>query len=318
MDKRFLDRLQVIFPDSFSDVKESFAVQRLPVVRVNTLVVREEEGVKRLVELGFEPEKVVEKNAYIVHGRTKRELTETDEYLNGWYYIQSVSSMVPVWSIEEEVRERVDRGDDLMVLDMCAAPGSKTSQLAAVMEGKGQIIALDVSRQRLYALADNMEQQRASNVFPTLGNGAGVWKKYGPMFDLVMLDAPCSGEGRFSILDSRDADEWSLNRVERLAIEQRRLVFAAAMCVKQGGLLVYSTCTFAPEENEEIIQFVLGKFEGSFEVLHMPLVDLYPEIFLPGLSEWNGKVFDPRISHSLRVKPDTLWEGFFVTVLRRN
>lgn len=323
MNSVFLARLEKIFGKDYSSVSESFALERRPSVRVNTLVVGEEEGFSGLERLGFKPQRVIEgENAFVLNGRTKRELTETEEYKNGWYYIQSLSSMVPVWSIADEVRERVT--DDWMVLDMCAAPGSKTSQLSAVMEGKGKIIALDTSRQRLYMLKSNMEQQKVSNVYPQLGNGTSIWKKYGPMFDIVLLDAPCSGEGRFSALDQKSYEDWSMKKVERLATEQKRLMFSAVMCLKQDGLLVYSTCTFAPEENEEIVQFALEKFDGALEVVESSVKrkavseknDL-TDVLCPGLLEWNGKKINPEVHKAVRIKPNEMWEGFFVCVMRR-
>lgn len=204
-----------------------------------------------------------------------------------------------------------------MVLDMCAAPGSKTTQLAAVMQGNGEVVALDSSRQRLYMLKSNLEQHHVTNVFPQLGNGTHIWRKYGPMFDVVLLDAPCSGEGRFSTKDPNSYADWSVKKIERVASEQRRLMFAAVMCLKQDGLLVYSTCTFAPEENEAIVQFALEKFDGALEVCFIDLHKQLPDVFVPGVAAWNGASFTEDISRAVRVKPNETWEGFFVCVLRR-
>lgn len=105
MDRQFLSRLEQLFSEHYADVKDSFDLNRLASVRVNTLVINEEQGVAGLDRLGFEPQQVLAgKNGYVLRKRTKRELTETEEYKAGWYYIQSLSSMVPVWSIEEEIR----------------------------------------------------------------------------------------------------------------------------------------------------------------------------------------------------------------------
>jgi len=314
MNSIFLRRLQDIFGKDFAKVEESFSLERLPVVRINTLVVTEADGLARLAELGFEPKQVLlDKNAYVLQARTKRDLTDSEEYQNGWYYIQSLSSMVPVWSIEDEVRTKIANEEEVMVFDMCAAPGSKTTQLSAVMEGRGQIIAYDLSRQRMYSLRANLEQQQADNVQVVLGNAEPAWRKYGPVFDYVLLDAPCSGEGRFSVLDD-SGEDWNMRKIERLSSEQKRLIFSAVMCLKPGGALIYSTCTFAPEENEAVVQFALEKFEGAVEAEEMKISD---NAFLPGLTSWKGTQFGESVTKSIRIRPDRQWEGFFVSMLRR-
>ncbi len=317
-DQKFIERVKQIYPQDFQAVLDGFHGNRLPIVRVNTLVVEESIGVEKLRELGFEPKKLVEgKNVYVLEHGTKRNLTDSDEFKNGWFYIQSASSMVPVWCLEEEIKGRTRNGEDLMVLDMCAAPGSKTTQFAAAMENKGQIIACDVSRQRLYMLKSNLDQQHVTNVAHQLTNTTQIWKKYGPMFDYVLLDAPCSGEGRFKSDDAASYEDWSMKKVERLASEQRRLMFAAAMSVKSGGALIYSTCTMAPEENEEIVQFVLEKFDGSFDVEDIDLTQRLGTVAAHGLTRWEDTTLPDAIANTLRIKPNEFWEGFFVCVLRR-
>jgi len=318
MDSLFLQRLKEIFGNDGDSVISSMNNETSAVVRVNTLVVDLDAGIGKLRDLGFQPEEAqTGMNAYILRARTKRDLTDTEEYKAGWYYIQSLSSMVPIWSIQEEVNEKIDKGENLMALDMCAAPGSKTTQLAAIMQNKGKIIAYDVSRQRLYAFKANLDQQHVTNVHTQLGNSSGVWRKHGPVFDVVMLDAPCSGEGRFKGYDESTYSNWSLKRVHGLSAEQRRLLFGAVMCLKSGGVLVYSTCTFAPEENEAVVQFVLEKFEGAIEVEKISLKEKLPKIFTNGLESWNKDAFDSSIAHALRVKPEDEWEGFFVCKIRR-
>ncbi len=315
MDALFWDRLRMLFGDTYGAVVESFSIDKLPSFRVNTLVVPEEQGIARLRELGIVVETVPEiPLAYILTNRSKREFTDLEEYKNGWYYLQSLSSMVPVSTL---VGEPVLSNDGLHALDMCAAPGSKTSQLAALIGGREEIYALDVSRQRIFQMKSVLRQLQVNNVLVSQSDASAIWKKFGPIFDIVLLDAPCSGEGRFKAADLQEevADEkkrWSLKNIERMAAIQKRLIFSAVMCLKQGGVLIYSTCTFAPEENEAVINFALEKFEGAIEI------EPISGNFLPGLTRWNSDVFDERLHKSARILPSESWDGFFVCKIRRN
>jgi NOL1/NOP2/sun family putative RNA methylase len=312
MDQLFLNRLHAIVGDAYPSVLGSFTVNKYPSFRVNTLVVSENMGINRLVELGFVIEKLEAiDNAYILKNKSKRELTDLEEYINGWYYIQSLSSMVPVACIAP------DLGDTfrLTALDMCAAPGSKTSQLSGIMNNSGHIDAYDLSRQRIFQMKSVLAQLHVQNVDIHQGDASGIWRKYGPLFDVVMLDAVCSGEGRFRSNEEKTFLNWDLKKIKKMVELQKRLIFSAVMCLKPGGVLVYSTCTFAPEENEGVVDFALNKFEGAIEIEALPL---HADSFTSGLTEWEGQSFDPRLHKSVRILGTTVWDGFFVCKIRRN
>lgn len=319
LNPEFVERGRRLFGERFEEVVASFSESKLPVVRVNTLVVSVEDALAYLRVNGVEVEEF--KNipvAFRVLNKSKREITDLEKYKEGWFYLQSPSSMVPVSCMAEEVGNAVGEGRDLLVLDMCAAPGSKTTQLSAMMEGTGKIIANDSSRTRLYQMKSILSQYKTKNIQITQAHGEYLWKKYGPVFDFVLLDAPCSGEGRFRISDKDDSQsemgDWSLNKVKRLSSLQKQLIFGAVMCLKPGGVLVYSTCTFAPEENEEVVQFALDKFEGAIEVVAVPFRE---QSFSQGVSSWGGKEFGGFVEKSVRIVPDSIWDGFFVTKIVR-
>lgn len=314
----FTQRLKLLYPDRVEEIVASFRAVRRVSFRVNTLLVAEPLCIDELRSLGFDVEGVpLIPRAYILNNKTKRELTETDAYKKGFIYIQSLSSMVPVALLAENLE--VTDSSALRVLDLCAAPGSKTTQLADVMHNKGEIISNDSSRDRLFILKRALGMYGVKNVTPTLGHGEHIWKKYGPVFDVVLLDAPCSGEGRWRLDTPGGEDDpslldWSLQKVARLAHLQVQLIFAAVMCLRPGGTLIYSTCTLAPEENEAIVDFALKKFEGAIDVANVPLADN----FVRGVGGWGDTVFDSRVSRSVRILPNDMWEGFFVCKIVRN
>jgi NOL1/NOP2/sun family putative RNA methylase len=307
----FIERLHVIAAADFDKVLNSYSGVKRPSIRINTLIIDEFQCVTRLKELGFELEQVVLfPVAYRVLNKSKRDLTDTDEYKKGWFYIQSLSSMLPVNILLKEL----EKSDRLNVLDMCAAPGSKTTQMAGVMKNLGHIVANDASKQRIYQLASNLKICGVKNTETLLYKGEFIWKKFGPVFDVVLLDAPCSGEGRFDLNDAKSYEDWSLNKVERLSQLQKQLIFSAVMCLKPGGTLLYSTCTMSPEENEEVIDFVLKKFEGAID---LEKIDLQEHTFADGRLDWNGSTFDERLVKTMRVLPNAVWDGFYVAKIHR-
>ena len=152
------------------------------------------------------------------------------------------------------------------ILDLGAAPGSKTLQLAELMGNQGSIWAVESVRGRFFRLRDNLARYGAENVQTHLADGTRLWRRHPERFDRVLLDAPCSSEGRFRADAPKTYAYWSEKKIAEASRKQRRLCYAAVQCLKPGGVLVYSTCTFAPEENEAIINRVLRQFAGALTV----------------------------------------------------
>ncbi|HSB47478.1 MAG TPA: RsmB/NOP family class I SAM-dependent RNA methyltransferase [Candidatus Bilamarchaeum sp.] len=227
------------------------------------------------------------------------DINSTIEHFSGRIYMQELVSMLPPLMLREELsRARV-------VLDACAAPGSKTTEMAALMGNLGTIVANDVAYPRIKALKFNIEKTGTLNTVITnrdLRNFPRV------QFDTVLLDAPCSSEGTMR-KNGEMFQEWSLRAVLSNASQQRQLVLKAFELLAPGGSMVYSTCTFAPEENEMIVQHLLD---------HNPGAQIAPFAFeglktSRPLDEWQGRVFDERIRNAIRVWPhhnDT--GGFFL------
>lgn len=307
---KFLERLERIVPAGrLAGVLASFGAPRRSAFRVNTLRATREAVLEELsaAGLGLEPLPWYE-DAFALDAGELGRLQETGAFGRGEVWVQNPSSMLaPLWL-------GVCPGET--VLDLCAAPGSKTTQLACLMGGEGRIVANDRSRRRCYKLEAVLGDQgvccaevsrRAGEVFGRVRAGA---------FDRVLVDAPCSGEGRFVAGDHEAGADWGLKKIRRLASQQRRLLISGLHALRPGGVLVYSTCTFAPEENEGVIDQALRHFDGAVEVAEPPL-ELSEMV--PALGEWNRRSFrhDAELSRCRRVLPDALHEGFFLARLER-
>jgi len=194
------------------------------------------------------------------------------------------------------------------------APGSKTTQIACLMQNKGEIVANDISRTRLFKLRANLKQQKITNVHITNLAGERMWRKYPEYFDKVLVDAPCSMEGRFTTTDPDSYKDWSLKKVKELSHRQQYLLRSALTATKVGGVVVYSTCTLSPEENEGVIDWLLEKEGDSIEVEKIEI----PHLKLsPGIKKWGKHDYNPEVAKTARIYPDEDLEGFFIAKIRK-
>jgi 16S rRNA (cytosine1407-C5)-methyltransferase len=200
------------------------------------------------------------------------------------------------------------------ILDLCAAPGIKTTQIACLAGEAIELVAVEKIKNRYYKLLANLKTQGVNSVRAYLMNGVLVKKRFPEYFDKVLLDAPCSCEAGFSADAPVSFKYWKKRKIKEMSSKQKRLVYSAVCSLKQGGELVYSTCTFSPEENEGVIDWALRKF-NSLELLpiKIPLKNT-----VNGLRCWQGKVFSPQITLALRILPDELMEGFFIAKMRKS
>ena len=256
-------------------------------IRVNTLKISSTEFEKR-----FSSKFNLSKILFTEFGywvKTKLSLASTPEYLNGLFYIQEAASMLPVQVLSPKRNETV--------LDMCAAPGSKTTQIAQYMQDAGVIIALDSKKQRLSALKNNLERCGISNTL-TYNIDAANAANLGMKFDKILLDAPCSGN---FVTDLNWFEKRSLSGIKNNVKKQKRLLESAIPLLKPQGTLVYSTCSLEREENEEVIEYILNKF--SLKLLPISL-----KIGSSGLT--------PSTSNCRRFWPDISGtQGFFIAKL---
>lgn len=221
-------------------------------------------------------------------------------YYAGLYYLQEPSAMTPA------SRLPVNPGD--RVLDLCAAPGGKATELGARLHGKGVLVANDISASRAKALLKNLEVSGVDNAFVTNEVPVKLAAEFPEFFDKILVDAPCSGEGMFR-KDPDVAKVWDEQKPLSCAKQQKEIISRAAQMLAPGGQLLYSTCTFSPEENEEVIAYLLES-RDDIEVLEM---DSYE-----GFSQGIAMKEHPELSRCVRIWPHHMnGEGHFLALLRK-
>jgi 16S rRNA (cytosine1407-C5)-methyltransferase len=225
----------------------------------------------------------------------------------GCVYVQSISSMLPVLALDPQKGENI--------LDLCAAPGSKTTQIASITQNESHIVATDLSRVRIYKLEANLKTQGVTCVTP--GNVAGetIWQTYPEFFDKTLVDVPCSMEGTIQSDSPASWEEWSPKKPKVLENKQRWLLRSGISATKPGGIIVYSTCTLSPNENEGVVDWILKKEKGSIELVDPEFNEAVPVI--PGSASWKEKIYASEITKTKRILPSPLYEGFFIAKFRK-
>ncbi|MBI4170558.1 MAG: RsmB/NOP family class I SAM-dependent RNA methyltransferase [Candidatus Aenigmarchaeota archaeon] len=209
-------------------------------------------------------------------------------------------SIIPCLALEPKKEDKI--------LDVCAAPGTKTFILSFMTDNETKITANDIDKFRVRRLKANVNK---FNISAEVMNASG--RKITGSFSKILLDAPCSGEGMINKKD-KIFQHWSEKRVRLLAKAQKKLIQHAFEILEKGGILVYSTCTFEPEENEEAVDFLLDKFDDAC----VDKVDVNNIVYDGGITEWNGKKFNNQVKNCMRIHPQhNRTGGFFVAKMRK-
>ena len=270
-------------------------------IRVNTL----RDSVKNVKEsIEAKGWKLVQipwcKEGFWIEHPDRRDVGNLLEHHLGKIYVQEAASMIPPLVLNPKP------GD--VILDMCAAPGSKTTQMGAMMENEGLIVANDYKGQRLQSLGINLQRSGLTNVVVSLMHGK---RFHGFEFDKILVDAPCSGTGTIR-KSLKTISIWNPNMITKLAKQQKELAERAFENLKVGGEMVYSTCSLEPEENEGVVSYLLEKFENA-DVVKVKLPGLK---LAPAVLEFNKQKYDLRVKDTMRIWPqDNDTEGFFVAKL---
>lgn len=266
-------------------------------VRINTL----KDGAKEAVTEKFNLSENVEwcKNGYYVN---KEQISGNHPYhIGGLIYFQEPSAMSAVEALE------INEGD--FVLDLCAAPGGKSTQAAAKLKGTGLIVCNEIVRKRANILSGNIERLGIKNAIVTNEEPQKLAQKFGLFFDKIIVDAPCSGEGMFR-KEPQAIDEWSIEHTLSCAQRQKNILDSAVEMLRPGGMIVYSTCTFAPCENEEIAEYLIK--EKGLEICKINGLEMLDN----GRTEWTKENTD--VSYSKRIFPqNNKGEGHFVALFKK-
>ena len=307
----FIDRMQKILPEKedYENYLKILKSEPVKSIRCNTLKISPEKLKARLEKKNWKIKQPFPEHPeiFIIESQLEPgELGRSLEHQLGYYYVQEIASMLPILALQPEKNQ--------LILDLCASPGSKTTQLAAKMQNTGTIIANEVSFGRMKILSTNLERCGVTNTIITRQDGVALCKKLkkeGMRFDKILVDAPCSGEGtlRSSL---KTYVMWNIKTVKNLPKIQKNLLASAIEILKPQGEIIYSTCTHAPEENESVVNEILEKFpEIKIEKVNLPIK------CRPGMKEWENEKFLQEINSACRIYPhDANTEGFFIAKLK--
>ena len=255
----------------------------------------------RLQKYGIELERAQLPFAYkVIKGSDK--VGKTLEFTLGMYYVQSLSSMIPPFILNPSEND--------ITLDLCAAPGSKTTQLAELMNRRGTLIANEVNQQRVGSLNFNVDKMNLSNIGVMKQKGELISKTFDNYFDKILVDAPCSALG---IVQKKNevSNWWNLEQAEKIAEVQFKLLVSAVKAAKVGAEIIYSTCTLTIEENEFVLDKILKKYPVEIEEFDLPLKHVN------GFTKF-GEYENQNLALSKRIIPwENDSEGFFVAKLRK-
>lgn len=290
----FIQYLYKEFNKNVADrILEGMSKNRLTTIRVNTLKYNINDLKEYLTNNQITYDLVDwYKDTLVIKNVKEKELENLDIYKNGQIYIQSLSSMIPALALKPEENDKV--------LDLTAAPGSKTTQMACMMNNKGYILANEIDKIRCERLKYNVKIQNAEIVEIINEDGKNIGEKYQEYFDKVLLDTPCSGEGRFLIQNPKTYNSWSKDEVNRLESLQKELIKSGIKALKSGGIMCYSTCTLNKTENENIIKWTKDNFD-------IELMDIDLKI----------KNSLTVIKKALKILPNEMQEGFFIAKFRK-
>ena len=296
MEKVFFERINKINPKILEGLKEKKEFS----FRIN----RHKAGLEAIEELkkeGYEPKKVEWSEwVYTLPISVRKKITKSKPYTSNKIYIQNLSSIIAA--------NALDIDEDDWVLDLAAAPGGKSLIFS---EKARKVSAVEPDKKRFFRMKRNFKEHGAKNIQTYNKDGRFVYKATGEMFDKVFLDAPCSSEAHIDL--NEGITWWNLKRVKRFSKLQKELIISAFEALKPGGEMIYATCTFSPEENEEVVDFLLNRYENA-EIVP---VSLPIENIQSGITEWEDKKYTDEVKNCVRIFPQGAYSGFFFTKIRK-
>ena len=272
-----------------NQIIKGYLKQRLVTLRINKIKTNKENIKQKLEEVKIETEDVLwYEDGLIIKNVREEEIKKLDIYENGEIYLQSLSSMIPPIILEPKVEENI--------LDMAAAPGGKTTQIAAITDNKSFITACEKNKIRAERLKYNLQKQGVGCVNVMLEDARKLSDFFS--FDKILLDAPCSGSGTMSVFDKN----FSKELIQRSSKTQEELLLKALKILKKGNEMIYSTCSILAQENEDLLKRVLAKTNAE-------IIPIKPIEGIPMLPT--------KIEGTMCVCPTDLYEGFFVAKIKK-
>ncbi len=291
-----IDKLNSYYNETeVKEILNGYKINRIVSLRVNTIK-ENTDNIKKVLNDNNILFKEVSwyKEAFIIENVNEEKIRELDIYKEGKIYLQSLSSMIPPLILNPQENE--------LILDMAAAPGGKTTQIAALTNNKAMITAIEKNKIRASKLKYNLELQGTKKVSLLVSDASKLDEYF--MFDKILLDAPCSGSG--TLIDNNINEKYfNINLINISVERQKRLIEEAIKHLKINGTLVYSTCSILKEENEEIIKYILNKYNN----IKLDYIDYNKYKDIPILSS--------ELEGTLTILPNKYYEGFFVAKLIR-
>ena len=304
----FLDRLrQIVGDEHFDSVVASFSEPKRTSFRVNTIRAEPSTVVDQLRADGLSLDAVPWcDHAFEVALDQREAVTHSQLATDGKIYVQGLSSIFASLMLDPQ--------PDQWNLDLAAAPGGKASHIAALMQNEGKLSVVEPIKKRMYRLADNLKRLGVSISKTYLMDGRKAGQKVPERFDCVLLDAPCSGESRIHTSDPKSYEFWGPRKIKEQSRKQKGLIESAFKCLKPGGTMIYSTCSFAPEENEAIVAHLIDVAgdEAQLQPIEMPF-----ENWQPGLISFDDNEFGDELQHTRRILPDDRFDGFYLAKISK-
>ncbi len=307
--KELQSRLNIILGTNYPRVIEAFSNARKGSFRINTLKwdgtdVFEEFEKKWIITESLEGIEWV----YVFDRVHEYTIKWTRAFYDGKIYLQSIASMLPVLALAPTVGESI--------LDVCAAPGSKTTQMSAMMDNTGTITAIEQNQIRYDKLMHNVHLQWVTNIEWVKMDARKYLADTPTTYDRILLDAPCSAEWRISLNNEKSFGFWSIANIRSKSELQYELISLAYKNLRKWGTLVYSTCTLAPEENEWVItNFLENHTDALLEDIDIWLSDRL--WWTPGIHEFDWYIYDRTISKTVRILPSDETEGFYLAKIKK-
>lgn len=297
----FLERVEAIYGVSPGEAEELASLEHRSSLRINRLSGRPPEQILEEIRAsGIEIEPIPWcPDAYHLLS-AKRDVSESPLFQQGHVYIQNASSLIPPLALDPRP------GD--AILDVCAAPGGKAAHIASLVGNQCELWVNDAIKPRAEKMRQVLDTFHVRYAHLTDYPGQYLTKYIDRKFDRILLDAQCSGEGMVNLEHPRALRFWSSQRITKFGHLQRKMLVSAFKLLEPGGTLVYSTCTFAPEENEGTVDHLLRHYpEATVEPIGLDLPNA-----IGGLRSWHQQAFDPRLEQAVRVVPTEFMEAFFV------